>query len=203
MTAADYERELDRAAGLYRSVVTYLEMHPPWRFPEPVPPRAGVTAQRWRMPDVDEYLQLFHRVGDQWLWYGRLNAPRDAIARLIRADDYEIWRLWVDGAVAGLGEFDRSRRGEVKIEYFGLVPEWIGAGLGGYLLRTLLYQAGRPDVERIWLHTCTEDHPRAVDVYRHFGFSVYDQEVEWVHDPRLRGLVPRDAAAHVPLPEPH
>ncbi len=201
MTAPDSEREMDPAPGRYRSVVTYLEMRPPGTIPEPVPPRPGVTVQRWIDPDVDEYLELFHGVGDQWLWHGRLNAGRDGIARLIRSDDYEIWRLWVDGEVAGLGEFDRSCPREVKIEYFGLLPDRIGGGLGGFLLRTLLHEAARPGIDRIWLHTCTEDHPRAVDVYRHFGFRAYDEAVEWVHDPRLRGLLPRDAGPHVTIPE--
>ncbi len=201
MTAPDSEREMDRATGRYRSVVTYLEMRSPGTIPPPEPPRPGVTAKRWFDPEVDEYLELFHRVGDQWLWHGRLNAGRDGIARLIRSDDYEIWRLWADGEVAGLGEFDRSEPGEVKIEYFGLLPERIGGGLGGFLLRTLLHQAARPGTDRIWLHTCTEDHPRAVAVYRYFGFRAYDEEVEWVHDPRLRGLLPRSAGSHVTIPE--
>ncbi|MFW5970107.1 MAG: GNAT family N-acetyltransferase [Halofilum sp. (in: g-proteobacteria)] len=192
---------MDQSTGRYRSVVTYLEMRSPTKLAEPVPPRPGVTAERWYDPDVDDYLELFHRVGDPWLWHGRLTASRDEIARLIRSDDYEVWRLWADGEVAGLGELDRSRPGEVKIEYFGLVPNRIGDGLGGFLLRTLLHEAARPGVDRIWLHTCTEDHPRAVDVYRHFGFQVYDEEVEWVHDPRLRGLLPRAAGPHVPIPE--
>lgn len=201
MTVSDNEREMDRAAGRFRSVVTYLEMRPEGAIPEPVPPRPGVTAERWLNPDVDEYLALFHRVGDQWLWYGRLHAGRDEIARLIRSEGYEIWRLMVDGEVAGLGEFDRSKPGEVKIEYFGLLPDRIGGGLGGFLLRKLLHEAARPGVDRIWLHTCTEDHPRAVEVYRYFGFQPYDEEVEWVHDPRLSGLLPRDAAPHVTIPE--
>ncbi len=201
MSAADTEREMDRSSGRYRSLVTYLEMRSPGPMPKPEPPRPGVTAQRWSDPGVDEYLELFHRVGDQWLWHGRLNAGRDAIERLIRSKDYEVWRLWVDGEVAGLGEFDRSKPGEVKIEYFGLLPDRIGGGLGGFLLRTLLHEAARPGVDRIWLHTCTEDHPRAVDVYQYFGFRVYDEEVEWVNDPRLRGLLPREAGPHVTIPE--
>jgi len=201
MSAPDQERDMDPSSGRYRSVVTYLQMRPAGPIPAPEPPRAGVMAQRWCDPDVDEYLALFRRVGDPWLWHGRLDVGREGIERLIRSHDYGIWRLWADGEVAGLGEFDRSKPGEVKVEYFGLLPDRIGGGLGGFLLRTLLHEAAGPGVDRIWLHTCTEDHPRALEVYRHFGFQVYDQEVEWVHDPRLRGLLPRDAGPHVIIPE--
>lgn len=194
-------RSIDRASGMYRSVVTYLEMRTPPAHAAPRPPRPDVTASRWERPRVDDYLELFHRIGDPWLWHGRLLQSRADIERLLRAPHYELWRLCAGNDVAGLGELNRSRAGEVKVEYFGLVPDWIGTGLGGYFLRTLVHEAWRGDVERVWLHTCTEDHPSAVDVYRRVGFEPYDQEVEWVRDPRLRGLLPRNAGPHVPLAE--
>lgn len=195
------ETQVDRANGMFRSVVTYLEMRAPPAYAQPEPPCAGATPARWVRPPIDEYLDLFHRVGDPWLWHGRLTQSRADIERLLAAPSYEVWRLWVGDEVAGLGELDRSRAGEVKIEYFGLVPEWIGGGLGGYFLRTLVHEAWRNEIERLWLHTCTEDHPSAVSVYRRVGFEPCDSRVEWISDPRLRGLLPRDAAPHVPLAE--
>lgn len=195
------ENAIDRANGRFRSVVTWLEMRVPPASARPEPPRPGVTTVRWDRPPLDEYLDLFHRVGDPWLWHGRLALSRARIERLLGSPDYEVWRLWTGDTVAGLGEFDRSLAGEVKIEYFGLVPEWIGTGLGGYFLRTLVHEAWRDDVERVWLHTCTEDHPSAVDVYQRVGFEPYDSRVEWVRDPRLCGLLPRHAGPHVPLAE--
>lgn len=195
------DRPIDRASGSFRSVVTFLEMRTPPAGSPPAPPRADVAVARWQRPPIDDYLALFHRIGDPWLWYGRLIQPRAEIERLLAASDYEVWRLWDGGEVAGLGELDRSRPGEVKLEYFGLVPAWIGAGLGGFFLRTLLHEAWRGEVERVWLHTCSEDHPSAVAVYRRVGFEPYDRRVEWVPDPRLLGLLPRDAGPHVPLAE--
>jgi hypothetical protein len=62
-------------------------------------------------------------------------------------------------------------------------------------------EAWRGPVERVWLHTCSEDHPDAIDVYRRIGFRVYHREAEWVRDPRLTGLLPGDAGPHVPLAE--
>lgn len=196
-----HERSIDRASGSYRSIVTFLEMRSPPASGPPEPPRSDVGVARWQRPELDAYLDLFHRVGDPWLWHGRLEQSHAAIERLLGAPDYEVWRLWADGGVAGLGELDRSHAGEVKLEYFGLVPEWIGHGLGGHFLRTLVHEAWRGDAERVWLHTCTEDHPGAVDVYRRVGFEPYDEQVEWVRDPRVRGLLPRDAGPHVPLAE--
>lgn len=196
------DREIDRANGRFRSVVTYLEMLQPPGGAAPAPPHRGVDLRQWHEPDVDDYLALFHRVGDRWLWHGRLTRDRAAIADLVNAADYAVWRLWVDGEVAGLCELDRSRPGEVKIEYFGLVPEYIGHGLGGYFLRAMLHEAWRGEVRRVWLHTCTEDHPGALAVYQGAGFRPYHEEAEWIRDPRLVGLLPRDAGPHVPIAEP-
>lgn len=201
MNEPSREREIDRENGCFRSVVTYMEMRAPPAEVVPPPPGEDVSLSRWVQPDLDEYLDLFHRIGDPWLWYGRLLQPRPAIAQLIRAPYYGVWRLWSGGRVAGLGELDRSNRADVKLEYFGLVPEYIGNGLGGWFLRSLVAEAWRGPVERVWLHTCTEDHPDAIDIYRRIGFRVYHREAEWVRDPRLAGLLPGDAGPHVPLAE--
>lgn len=194
-------RTIDRRNGRFRSTVTDLEMRAPPGRPAPAPPRPRVRVERWEQPDVDAYLRLFRRVGDRWLWFGRLAQGRDAVAALLRSPQHAVWRLWADAAAAGLCELDRSRPGEVEIAYFGLVPDCIGAGLGGYFMRAMLAEAWRGDVRRVWLHTCTEDHPGALDYYRHMGFRPCGQRTEWVHDPRLRGLVPRTAGPHVPIPE--
>ena len=195
------EEWIDRHAGQYRSVVTYLEMHEPPPGLPPAAPRADLRFERWVEPDVDEYVRLFHRIGDRWLWYGRLEAGREAIGRLLRSDHHEVWRLRGDDDVHGLCELDCSKAGEVKVDYCGLVPEAIGQGFGGFLLRSGLYQAWREGVRRVWLHTATEDHPGALAFYQHLGFRIFGEESEWVSDPRLRGLLPRDAGPHVPIAE--
>lgn len=199
MSSAGFEREIDYTRGCFSSQVTWLEMREPPPGPAPEPPRADVAVRPWHKPDVDEYLALFRRVGDPWLWYARLELEREAIARLLNASDYAVWRLWSGDEVAGFCELNRSQPGETKIEYFGLVPEFIGQGLGGFFLRAMVHEAWRGDVRRVWLHTCTEDHPDALSLYQRAGFEPFHQELEWVPDPRLQGLLPRDAGPHVPL----
>jgi len=201
MSETRRDEDIDRAGGRYRSVITYLEMLAPPGAPPPAPPRDNVQLARWSRPDLDDYLALYRRVGERWLWYGRLRATRDETERLLHSDAHEVWRLRVGADVAGLCELDRSRAREVEFAYFGLVPEYIGAGLGGFFLRSMVHEAWSDDVQRVWLHTCTEDHPDALAVYQRVGFVPWAEETEWVHDPRLRGLLPRTAGPHVPIPE--
>lgn len=201
MTEASPPRAIDRAQGRFRSVITDLEMKHPPAAPVPSPPRPGISVERWHRPARDEYLALFRRIGDPWLWFGRLEQSAAELDRLLASPDHEIWRLRDGATEAGLCELDRSVVGEVEIAYFGLIPEAIGRGLAGYFLRTMLQRAWGEGVERVWLHTCTEDHPAALDFYCHLGFRVCGKRAAWVPDPRLRGLLPRNAGPHVPIPE--
>ena len=51
----------------------------------------------------------------------------------------------------------------------------------------------------MWLHTCSLDHPDALDFYNRSGFKPFRRQVEVYDDPRLTGLLPRDAAARMPI----
>jgi hypothetical protein len=53
----------------------------------------------------------------------------------------------------------------VELTQFGLVPEFIGQGLGKYFLRWSIGTAWSYQPRRFWLHTCTLDHPRALPNY--------------------------------------
>jgi hypothetical protein len=53
--------------------------------------------------------------------------------------------------------------------------------------------------QRIWVHTCTSDHPAALGFYRKMGFVPYKRAIEIADDPRLTGELPRTAAGHVPV----
>ena len=62
-----------------------------------------------------------------------------------------------------------------------------------------LMLAWRAGVERVWVHTCTLDHPKALDFYRAQGFEPYARAIETFADPRLAGLLPADVAPQIPL----
>ena len=66
------------------------------------------------------------------------------------------------------------------------------------LMAQALAFAWRKDVERLWVHTCTLDHPTALGFYRRHGFVPYKRTIETFPDPRLLGVLPADAAPHIP-----
>ena len=96
--------------------------------------------------------------------------------------------LYRNGAPAGFGELDRRQPGEIELAYFGLMPDAIGQGLGVWLLHETIDLAWSYEPERLWLHTCTLDHPRALPLYQRAGFVPYKQETKTIPDPRASGL---------------
>lgn len=185
-------------AGHLAEIVTYLDMR---ERPKPAPfPSSPLRINHWQTVDFAKYRILFERVGAPWLWYSRLvmdDAALDAIINhpAIRFFAVEDWQ----GIEIGMIELDFREPGQCEIQFFGLVPELAGAGHGRWLMMQTLALAWQPDVERVHLHTCTLDHPNALAFYRKMGFVPRGRAVETFPDPRLAGILPRDAAPHVPL----
>jgi GNAT superfamily N-acetyltransferase len=107
----------------------------------------------------------------------------------------------LDGAGVEIGilELDFRTEGECEIAFIGLVPELAGKGHGRWLMAQALALGWRRDVTRMWVHTCTLDHPSALDFYRRNGFTPFARAIETFADPRLIGVLPRDAAPQIPL----
>jgi len=156
---------------------TYLEMTKRPRT-EPVALPPGCAVERWRNPGAAAYRELFAAVGGPWGWSGRLLMSEKECRGVIRARTTEIHRLRSGGEVAGFVELDRSVPGQAEIAYFGLLPGFIGRGLGGFLLSWAIHRAWRAETERVWLHTCQYDHAQALGVYLKAGFSVYAERLE-------------------------
>ena len=189
------------APGELAAVVTSLEMR---ERPKPRPlPASPLRMVRWKEPQVEAYRILFRRVGAPWLWFSRLLLDDAALAAIIRDPGVEISAV-VDraGIEIGLLELDFRTAGECEIAFFGLVPELAGKGHGGWLMTQALMLGWRKHVTRMWVHTCTLDHPAALEFYRRHGFVPYARAIESFADPRLLGVLPREAAPQVPLIDP-
>ena len=172
--------------------ITYLEMHARpagKRVPQPLEKLALMWAEGIT---VSFYRYLYNAVGEPWLWFERRQLADDALAAGIAGPGIEIFVLYVRGVPAGYFELDVSDQRETKLCYFGLMPDFIGRGLGPYLLQAAVDRAWSRPIERFWLHTSTYDHPKALRVYQRGGFSVYQRTPVTFEDPRPRGLVSRD-----------
>ena len=187
----------DIPAGKIAAVVTHLEM-------TARPPRRDDPPGAWALRKVDApalawYRDLFRRVGEEWLWFSRLRMTDAELAALIHSASIEIYALVVDGRDEGLLELDFRQPGQCELVYFGVTAGLIGTGAARFLMNRALERAWSGEVRRVWVHTCTLDHPSAVAFYQRSGFRPFRRQIEIADDPRLDGTAPRDAAKHVPI----
>ena len=186
------------ANDVLATIVTTLEMRrrPPLR---PIP-GSRFRLVRWERPAIDRYRTLFARVGAPWLWFSRLVMAEPALSAILGDPLIQVHAV-IDpaGIEVGMVELDFRQPAACEISYFGLVPELAGQGHGRWLMAETLARAWNRGVERVWLHTCTLDHPGALGFYRAQGFVAVKRTIETFPDPRTSGVLPRDAAPQIPL----
>jgi GNAT superfamily N-acetyltransferase len=173
----------ERAPHELPTTVTYLEMHAPpaWLAQgAPRPPRDALRVVRAVRPTAAFYRFLYGTVGGPWTWVDRKKLADDALLAIVQDPRVEVHVLHDDGVPAGYVELDARAEPEIEVAYFGLVPERIGQGLGSYLLRWAVARAWERSPTRLWVHTCTLDHPGALPLYERVGFTRYATATEIV-----------------------
>lgn len=195
----DLDGYTDLPPGLIANVVTYFEMTQPPEASFALPPDCRV--RHVAQPDADVYLELYRRIGHDWLWFSRAVMPRPELAELLSRPTTEIYFLERGEEAIGLVELSRDK-GEVEIDMFGVVREATGTGAARGLMSSTLDIAWAGDTRRVWLHTCSFDHPAAVPFYRRMGFAPFKFAIEVSPDPRLDGHVAMTAGPHVAIIPP-
>ncbi len=169
---------------LINSVITSLEMTSRPATPTPPVPAEKIAILRAETPTVEFYRFLYNTVGGDWLWWERRVMDDETLSAIICNDLVEIFVLYVRGVPAGYCELDRRSQGEVELVFFGLMKAFIGRGLGQYFLRWAIDQAWQSNPGRVWVHTCTEDHAKALPTYQKAGFEPIGQKTVTIIDPR-------------------
>lgn len=127
--------------------------------------------------------------------------PDDALGRILESPEVEVYAFEAGGVPEGLLELDFREPGECELAFFGLTGAVQGTGAGRWLMNRALDRAWSRPIRRLWVHTCTFDHPAALAFYTRSGFVAYRQQIEIADDPRLTGALPRQAAPHIPIIE--
>ena len=154
-----------------------MEMRQADPAPARAKPAAGASVALERL-DSASYISLYRAVGEPVQWDQRLRMPAAELERLLALPSTHIHVLRVEGAAAGLCEFNGVGQPDVELTHFGLIPALQGRRLGPYLLGEAVGAVWSHAPERLWLHTDTFDHPGAQAVYRRAGFRPYLQRVE-------------------------
>lgn len=171
--------------GCIDVVVTHLEMTVPPTSATRKPPALKMAVLKVENMSTAYYRYLYAEVGRIWTWYERRAMSDTELAAHLQEKGVEVYVLHVGGHPAGYVEFDlRSLPEEVELRYFGLLPQFIGRGLGPWLLDWAVQEGWRHAPRRLYVNTCTLDHPRALALYQRAGFTPFRQETKTIRDPR-------------------
>jgi GNAT superfamily N-acetyltransferase len=155
---------------------TYLEMTAPSELrPAPTPVPAPRIERVGECP-TSFFRYLYAEVGRAYHWTDRLGWTEEAIHRHLDDAAVSLWLLTWEAAPAGYFELKEDRERGVEIAYFGLLPEYVGRGWGKFLLTEAVRAAWSLGASRVWLHTCTLDHPAALPNYLRRGFRPVREE---------------------------
>jgi GNAT superfamily N-acetyltransferase len=189
----------DVPAGKIAAVITHLELtERPALRPDPL---GAWTLRRVECPGLDWFRDLYRRVGEEWLWFSRVRMSDAELAAKVQSPSVEVHALVLDGRDEGLLELNFRSAGQCEIGMLGVTAKLTGGGAGRWLMNRALELAWSRPVTRVWLHTCTFDHPAALAFYQRSGFRAFRRQIEIADDPRLDGTAPRSAAGHVPIIE--
>ena len=155
-------------------VIYYLEMTDPSQLRSSSGSAAEQLAvTRVAVPDPERNRFFYRAVGAGWQWHDRLSWNLDRWREYVNRPELTTWIASVSGTPAGYFELEDQADSGVQIVYFGLVPQFIGRGLGRHLLAETIRRAWASGTSRVWVHTCSLDHPAALANYKARGFRVY------------------------------
>ncbi len=131
---------------------------------------------------------LHQAIGAAHLWGGRETWGPEEWRKYVDRPELETWVAYIGGSPAGYFELERRDDGSVKIVCFGLVARFHGRGLGAALLARAVERAWEMEPNRIWLNTCSHDHPHALKNYLARGFRIAEETTGPPNPPRESAL---------------
>jgi ribosomal protein S18 acetylase RimI-like enzyme len=169
-----------------RVTITHLEMTSATELRPKHAPREGlsIACLRFPMPELNRF--FYEAVGAGWHWLDRLPWSRAEWLEYVERPELKTWVVSEAGIPAGYFELEKQASDDVEIVYFGLLPQFVECGIGGWALTQAVQRAWEMDAKRVWLHTCDLDHPRALGNYLARGFRVFKTETK---DEDLSGAV--------------
>jgi len=157
-------------------ITWYLQMLSPKEIrPKILLPETQLVRLEIPFPALNRF--FYKEVGKLWQWTDRLNWSEEEWRIWVGRENAQTWMLLLRGTPAGYFELD-DQDGNVEVAYFGLLPQFLGKGLGGGFLTAAVEKAWEMGAARVWVHTCSFDHPNALKNYQARGFQIFRESLD-------------------------
>lgn len=157
---------------------TYLDLQDVGQFLPAFGEFPDVAIERVADPAPALYRHCYRTVGKDFHWRDRWEWTDAEIQAHLARPEISLHVAKRNGALVGYYELRRvPEENSVEVAYFGVFPDALGRGLGKHLLSCAVRDAWAAGPSRVWLHTCTLDHPAALPNYVARGFQPYRTEI--------------------------
>ena len=129
-------------------------------------------------PDFQLNKFFYKQIGKKHRWVDRLIWNENQWIRYINNSNVKTYILQDGNNLAGYFEqiFDQKKL-EYEIAYFGILQDYVGKRLGGYLLSEAIKKSFLMGANRVWVHTCSLDHKHALKNYLSRGMKIFKSEI--------------------------
>jgi GNAT superfamily N-acetyltransferase len=153
--------------------VTYLEMRSPRELKPKYSPDLRFQVREATVKQWEFNRFLYYFVGGNWSWTDKRNWNEHQWRGYAESEGLRTFAAFYDGSIAGYYEMRPDNVNGIEIAILGLTPKFIGRGFGGVLVTSALEEGWRMQPGRVWLHTCTLDHPTALANYQARGMRIF------------------------------
>ena len=142
-----------------------------------------------KKPNEDYYLEkvmpsdyqlnkfFYKQIGKSHKWVDRLEWNDSNWIKYVSNKNVSTFVLKKKANIVGFFELIYHKdKSEIEIAYLGLLDEYIGEKLGGYMLSEAIKKSFSFNIKRVWVHTCSLDHINALKNYLSRGMKIYNKE---------------------------
>jgi len=155
----------------------YLEIKNQKDFKEVEKPADNYFVKMVEPKDFQLNKFFYKKIGKNLQWVDRLIWTDLSWIDYVSNENLFTYILMDQEEIGGYFEllFNKNNK-EAEIVYFGILEEYFGKKLGGYLLSEAIKQSFKMKSLRIWVHTCSLDHKHALGNYLSRGMKIFKSE---------------------------
>ena len=155
----------------------YLEIKSLNQLSEIKKPGGNYSLNQVSLNDFQLNKFFYKQIGKNYQWFDRLVWTDKNWIEYVSSPNLFTFVLKNNDDIAGFFELMYHKdKLETEIAYFGLLKEYIGKKLGGYMLSEAIKKSFSYNVKRVWAHTCSLDHKNALKNYLSRGMKIYNTE---------------------------
>ena len=158
-------------------VRNYIEIKSIYELSEVKKPSNNFSLKQVLPNDFQLNKFFYKQIGKNYQWVDRLIWTDKNWIEYVSSPNLFTFVLKNNDDIAGFFELMYHKdKLETEIAYFGLLKEYFGKKLGGYMLSEAIKKSFSYNVKRVWAHTCSLDHKNALKNYLSRGMKIYNTE---------------------------